>query len=225
MTEDDQEELHGRLRVGLVSTDPLRILGFQTIFEANPSVELICGNIPEIVRDTTIHLVLLCMTPNEALFDLISTFKRFRPDMRLIIMSEPQELKINRRIISSGARGILPDSANVQEIIQAIQTVADGSMWAPRRVLASLLDGPQQVAAQSKEIIALTVRERDVLVRLINGASNREIGTELKIEERTVKAHIAKLMRKVGVNNRTALTMYAINHKLIEQQYSIHPTK
>jgi DNA-binding NarL/FixJ family response regulator len=57
-----------------------------------------------------------------------------------------------------------------------------------------------------------------VLERLIAGATNRQISATLEIEERTVKAHIAKLMRKVGVNNRTALTMHAISQRMMEQQ-------
>jgi DNA-binding NarL/FixJ family response regulator len=50
---------------------------------------------------------------------------------------------------------------------------------------------------------------------LVAGSSNREIGKALQIEERTVKAHVAKLMRKVGVQNRIALSVHAITHSLV----------
>ena len=60
-----------------------------------------------------------------------------------------------------------------------------------------------------------TDRERQVLELLVGGSSNREIGNTLKIEERTVKAHVAKLMRKVGVQNRIALSIHAITHSLV----------
>src|SRR5438552_2745958 len=63
--------------------------------------------------------------------------------------------------------------------------------------------------------VAFTDRETQVLKMLVEGRSNKEIGTPLGIGERTVKAHVAKLMRKVGVENRVALTVHAITHSLV----------
>jgi DNA-binding NarL/FixJ family response regulator len=58
-------------------------------------------------------------------------------------------------------------------------------------------------------------REKEVLEMLVPGRSNKEIGSPLGIQERTVKAHVAKLLRKVGVQNRIALSIYAITHSLV----------
>jgi len=63
--------------------------------------------------------------------------------------------------------------------------------------------------------VTLTDREREVLEMLVVGRSNKEIGATLGIEERTVKAHVAKLLRKVGVQNRIALSVHAITHSLV----------
>jgi len=63
--------------------------------------------------------------------------------------------------------------------------------------------------------VAFTDREKQVLKMLVEGRSNKEIGAPLGIRERTVKAHVAKLMRKVGVENRVALTVHAITHSLV----------
>jgi DNA-binding NarL/FixJ family response regulator len=60
-----------------------------------------------------------------------------------------------------------------------------------------------------------TDREKEVLELLIAGRSNKEIGSPLGIGERTVKAHVAKLMRKVGVQNRIALSVHALTHSLV----------
>ncbi len=62
---------------------------------------------------------------------------------------------------------------------------------------------------------AFTVREKEVLELLVAGRSNKEIGSPLGIAERTVKAHVAKLMRKVGVQNRIALSVHALTHSLV----------
>jgi len=63
--------------------------------------------------------------------------------------------------------------------------------------------------------VTFTDREKEVLEMLVAGQSNKEIGAPLGIRERTVKAHVAKLMRKVGVHNRIALSVHAITHSLV----------
>jgi DNA-binding NarL/FixJ family response regulator len=61
----------------------------------------------------------------------------------------------------------------------------------------------------------LTDREKEVLKMLVKGLSNKEIGAPLGIVERTVKAHIATMMRKTGVQNRIALSVHAVTHSLV----------
>ena len=85
--------------------------------------------------------------------------------------------------------------------------------------LAFLISPPHQFRSRVARFCAgrvtLTDREREVLEMLVVGRSNKEIGGTLGIEERTVKAHVAKLLRKVGVQNRIALSVYAITHSLV----------
>ncbi len=63
--------------------------------------------------------------------------------------------------------------------------------------------------------INFTIRENQVLKMLVSGCSNKEIASPLGIQERTVKADVAKLLRKVGVQNRIMLSVHAINHSLV----------
>ena len=63
-----------------------------------------------------------------------------------------------------------------------------------------------------------TEREGQVLRLLVAGSPNREIASALGIDEATVKAHVGRLMRKVGVTNRIALTMQAVSRNLFTQQ-------
>src|SRR5438067_2006770 len=101
-----------------------------------------------------------------------------------------------------------------QAVVEKIQVALVESD--PRRVLALFVDR----VAQSGRIfptgrLSFTDREKEVLELLVAGRSNKEIGAALGIEERTVKAHVAKLMRKVGVQNRIALSVHAITHSLV----------
>ena|ERR1700679_2916437 len=88
-----------------------------------------------------------------------------------------------------------------------------GSIWAPRRVLSKLID---RLLTVSDARIAdgnphLTDREKQVLELILLARSNREIAGQLGIEERTVKAHVGRLMRKTGSDNRIELSMRALN--------------
>ena len=86
--------------------------------------------------------------------------------------------------------------------------VRDGSVWAPRRVLSRLLDRQRAAARSPANPPRFTPRELQVLNLLRAGQPNRAIALALGIDEGTVKAHIGRLMRKVGVNNRIALTVH-----------------
>jgi len=91
--------------------------------------------------------------------------------------------------------------------------VQDGSLWAPRKVLARLLEARNrsQPPAGAPNAAKLTARENQVVSLLVVGRSNREIGEALGIDAGTVKAHMGRIMRKTGVGNRIELTMYILN--------------
>ena len=90
-------------------------------------------------------------------------------------------------------------------------------MWASRKLLSKFIERVTSTprSMRSEEPLVFTEREREVLYLLVSGRSNREIGEALSIEERTVKMHVAKLMRKTGVTNRIALSVHALTHSLV----------
>ncbi len=121
------------------------------------------------------------------------------------------------KAIASGAKGYVDEAASPAEFAQAIRIVSQGSVWAPRKVLSMFIErvssAPGRIFPAGR--VTFTDREKEVLEMLVAGRSNKEIGAQLGIEERTVKAHVAKLMRKVGVQNRIALSVHAITHSLV----------
>ena len=131
-----------------------------------------------------------------------------RPLLRLIVLGDETCQEHIQRVIGAGAKGYLSLTAKESEIRMAIEMVRDGSVWAPRKVLSRLLDSQRSVAKSPAPWPKFTVRERQVLDLLRAGRANREIAIALGIDEGTVKAHIGRLMRKVGVNNRIALTVH-----------------
>jgi DNA-binding NarL/FixJ family response regulator len=99
----------------------------------------------------------------------------------------------------------------------AVEVVADGSTWAPRRILSKVIDrlsGAPEYAPRAP-VPRLTAREGQVLELILKARSNREIAEQLGIEERTVRAHLGRLMRKAGVDNRIKLSMSELSHSLL----------
>jgi DNA-binding NarL/FixJ family response regulator len=195
-------------RVGVVATDPLRVLGLKAIFDEAMQLEIVHLSVPGALDDANLSLVLIDAECTDHLFELIATFRQVRPQLRLIVLGNETASEYVQRVIGAGAKGYLSLAAKEAEIRMAIEMVRDGSVWAPRKVLSNLLDrqpgGPKATTERPK----FTSREVEVLRLLREGQPNREIASSLGIDEGTVKAHLGRLMRKVGVSNRIALTVH-----------------
>ncbi len=205
------------IRIAVVESDPLRFVGFRALFDSEPDFELISASLPDIGTLQNIDLILLGNRSGQNLFDMMASFKATRPDLRIIVTGSGMDEETILKAIASGAKGYVDEAAAPAEFVQAIRIVNQGSVWAPRRVLSMFIErvtnSPGRIFPAGR--VTFTDREKQVLEMLVVGRSNKEIGAELGIEERTVKAHVAKLMRKVGVQNRIALSVHAITHSLV----------
>jgi len=195
-----------------------RAAGLQSLFEDHAGIEILIGDAaaPDGSRswlDETVQVVVLGAQSTLETSKIIASMRTRRPDLRIIVMSPATGDEAILSALSLGAKGFLHDSATVSEFENAIQVVASGSIWASRRILALLVERllAARDAGPTAATASFTPREQEVLSLLLEGQSNREIAISLKIEERTVKAYVAKLMAKVGVNNRTALSMKAFS--------------
>lgn len=147
----------------------------------------------------------------ELLRELRSTW----PALPVIILTSFDNGEYVKTALSEGAAGYLLKDASPADLAQAIVVALSGSgnVLSPRAV-RNLFDGSADVQEQdSREPISeagLTRRETDVLALLANGASNREISRQLYLSEKTVKAHLAAVFRKLGVTNRTQAAMAAV---------------
>ena len=205
-----------RLRVALLEAEPIRVQGFVTLFQDHPHIEFVVFELAQFLADQEFKLALVGLHGDKLPLPLVATIHGLRPDVRLIVMGPDRDDEVILQAISSGAKAYLDASATPQQVEQAIAIVSQGSIWAPRRLLSIFVDRatrPSRSAAPA--VPQFTARETEVLKLLVAARSNREIARTLGIEERTVKAHVAKLMRKVGVENRIALSIYAVTNAIV----------
>ena len=205
------------IRIAVVESDPLRFVGFRALFDAEPDFKLISATLPEISALEGIDLILLGHRSGQNLFDVMASLKATRPDLKFIVTGSGGDEETILKAIASGAKGYVDEAAPPSEFARAIRVVHQGSVWAPRRVLSMFIERVSSAPGRffPAARVTFTDREKEVLEMLVAGRSNKEIGAQLGIEERAVKAHVAKLMRKVGVQNRIALSVHAITHSLV----------
>ncbi len=217
------QKSQGPIKLGLVATDSLRILGLQSIFAEGGAhgarVDIVPLSIPGALDASGVSMILIDAACTEHIFELLATFRRTRPHLRLIVLGLEENEEYIQRIIGAGAKGYLPHTATGNEVRLAIEIVNDGSAWAPRRVLANLLElsTTEERRSNLAEEPKFTQREIQVLQRLVEGHPNRVIANELGIDLTTVKKHVTTLMRKVGVRNRIALSVQVMNRGLLRE--------
>ncbi|MHB1935958.1 MAG: response regulator transcription factor [Acidobacteriaceae bacterium] len=207
-----------RIRVYIVGLDALRVTGLQAIFEKNTGIDIMredIASLPSFDRgqDSNVNMVVVGANAGPDIFSVIASIRSAHPDLPIIVMSHASGGEAILRVLMLGAKGFLHEASTAGQFEKAVRMVAAGSIWVPRRVQAELIGRLLAAVESQRPGIAVgasfTGREQQVLNLLLDGSSNREIAQSLKIEERTVKSYVTKLMQKMGVRNRTALTMRA----------------
>jgi DNA-binding NarL/FixJ family response regulator len=132
------------------------------------------------------------------------------PDVRVLVLTTFSDDDRVRAALAAGATGYLLKDAAPEDVVAAVRSTARDETPVDPRVARALLPG----AAASGRAAGpeLPPRERDVLVRIARGLSNRQIATELGIAERTVKVHVGSLFRRIGVADRTSAALWARDH-------------
>ena len=149
--------------------------------------------------------------------ELLRAVKAEWPDVPVIMLSTYENAPYVKRALSDGAAGYLLKDATPEDLSQAINVAMSGS----GNVLQPARD-PEPVRRQITGVrrrnaerpprasTRLTQREHDILALLSEGRSNRDIAQRLYLSEKTVKAHLAAIFRKLGVTNRTQAAMMAV---------------
>ena len=116
--------------------------------------------------------------------------------------------------IARGVKGILLKDAALDDLVDCVREVAAGRNWLPSDVIDAALEretGRRWMGLRVTE--SLSLREREVMLLVSEGLSNKGVGRRLNLSEGTVKIHLHNIYQKVGVANRTALTGLAIAYR------------
>jgi len=139
----------------------------------------------------------------------IAELRKTYPQTALIVVSMTDEQQIAKQVMAVGANGFISKSVSADHMVEAIRQILDGE-------LVVCLDNKSDTAPQNPSVIdELPQRHVDVLIRLGQGMTNKEIARDLDISPFTVRAHISALFKSLGVSTRAAASALAALYGLI----------
>lgn len=198
--------------------------GLRHVLAGSPELSVVgeAGTGPEAIALATSErpdVVLLDLTmPGAGGLEVLRNIRANLPDVRVLILSVHDDQEYVLESVRAGAHGYLRKDSSPAEIRQAIRAVHAGDAYfSPpvARHLTTALRDATPAPAPDGDITALTSREREVLVRVARGLTNRETASELGISVRTVEAHRDSLMRKLRIHTVAGLTRFAIAQGLL----------
>jgi NarL family two-component system response regulator YdfI len=197
MITDDHLIIREGLRLILETADNLQVVG-----EAIDGAECL-RLVPELAPDV---ILMDLQMPRMDGITAIEHLRRDHPDIAIVILTTYNEDDLMVRGLQAGARGYLLKDSSRENLLDAIQAAAKGETLLKPEILARVLAPRSQPTAASaaQPESTLTERELEVLQSAAKGERNKEIAYKLGITERTVKAHLASIYQKFGVDSRAA---------------------
>ena len=140
--------------------------------------------------------------------------KRRWPEVEVVAVTSFLEEGKIRAVLEAGAAGYLLKDADADDVVHAIRAAQRGEVHldpAAAKALTASMRAPRRAA-----VAALTPRERDVVVLIARGGTNRQIGKHLGVTERTARTHVSNILSKLGLASRTQAAMWAVNEGLVD---------
>jgi DNA-binding NarL/FixJ family response regulator len=137
------------------------------------------------------------------------------PQIKVLILSMYQHSEYVLRLLQSGARGYVLKEASSEDLLEAIETVNAGGTFFSPEIARLALNQFVQGNGYGPDLAQLTHREREVLILVAEGLSNKEIANDLGVSVRTVETHRERIMRKLAVHGVAGLTRFAVAKGLI----------
>ncbi len=211
MIVDDHRMVRSGLR-GFLEGEP----GIIVVGEAESGEDAI-ARVPELTPDV---VLMDLMMPGIGGIVAIGALRQSHPSLKMMALTSFSDDGQVFPALEAGANGYLLKDIDPDELVAAIRAVYVGESPLDPEVAKRLVSRFQRPTASTTDKNAsheaLTERERDVLLLLTQGKSNKEIANELFIGDRTVKSHLSAIFQKLNVTDRTQAALYAVRHGLVE---------
>jgi len=212
------------IKVLLVDDHPIVRKGIASCLAKSPDLQIL-GEAADGVealrkaREMTPDVILMDIDmPNMSGLAVTQALRKELPQVKVLILSMHRQTDYVLRILQSGALGYVLKDAPADELIEAIQTVYSGQAYFSSDIARVALTQFVQGSSEGPSPMNLTNREREVLILIAEGLSNKEIAVKLNLGVRTVETHRERIMRKLNIHSIAGLTRFAIAKGLISIQ-------
>jgi DNA-binding NarL/FixJ family response regulator len=144
--------------------------------------------------------------------------RKENPAIKVLILSMHNDSDYVMRILQSGARGYILKQAPTEELIKAIDTIYAGDTYFSHEVARLALNQFVRGPGEGPHPGQISAREREVLIAIAEGLSNKEIACRLGVGVRTIETHRERIMRKLNIHSIAGLTRFAIAKSLVPLQ-------
>ena len=185
--------------------------GFTVVGEADDGIEgvrLTSELLPDVV------LVDLLMPGMDGL-ETIKLIKLKHPEIELIAVTSFIDDQKVHTALKNGASGYMMKDSNPAELARAIRAAVRGEVYLHPEATRRLAFGLRQDSEDAISPEVLTERELDVMRLIARGLSNQNIADDLFISLKTVKGHVSNILRKLNLQSRVQIALYALNNKII----------
>ena len=146
---------------------------------------------------------------------------RAAPHTRTIVLAAVVEPRQTLEALQLGARGVVLKESATSLLLKSIRAVRAGQYWVGNAAVSDLVMTLRDLRSlpdeeSGKKRFGLTPRELEVVSAIVAGYTNKDISEKFHISEQTVKHHLTNIFDKLGVSNRLELALFAVNHRLAE---------
>ncbi|MEZ4792968.1 MAG: response regulator transcription factor [Gelidibacter sp.] len=204
---DDHFMVVEGLKTMLNQVESIKIIdAYHTV---NDTVEGLKNNSPDV-------LLLDINLPDGNGIDLCKILKQTYKDLKIIALSNFEDIAFIKQIIKNGANGYLLKNTNKAELILAIHTVQNDELFLPESLQRQLLNDSLGKPTNSSFFVPnLTRREKEVLALIVKEYTSEDIANELFVTVKTVEAHRSNLIQKLSVKNVAGLVRVALEKGLV----------
>jgi DNA-binding NarL/FixJ family response regulator len=159
--------------------------------------------------------------PGRSGITLITELRASHPAMKLLVLTAHHTEEYIRAALKAGANGYVLKDASRIELLQGIRAVAAGRQFLCEAVSANIVSrylSPIESLHEPSPAAVMTERERQVIACVALGHSNKLIARSLSLSVKTVEKHRSNMMRKLGLHNTAAVTMFAIHYGLVKSE-------
>ena len=171
----------------------------------------------EVVRQTRPDVVVMDLAGDTAAgLEVLAALKAEFPGTQVLIVTASADATVLPAAVEAGASGYLTMDATIAEVVEAVEATAAGkAVLSGRRLEALIQHLARRAARPAAACGTLTEREREVLRRLVEGQSTRQISMELCVSPNTARTHIQNVLTKMDAHSRLEAAARAVREKLV----------